>query len=124
FPSQYNEKLDKLYPGIPIFMALSGQLYQLNVHFNTQELNRVWNKIREQSDCYIRVLGSRFIGAFVYIDTITYEQYNAADKGLLPPLEPKTKAKRRELEEFIARNGEVVYRTFRMHRREIKFDTH
>lgn len=124
FPSQYNEKLDKLYAGVPIFMALSRQLYQLNVHFNTQELSRVWNKIREQADCYIRVLQSRFSGAYVYIDTISYQQYNTAEKGILPPLEPTNKAERRELEEFIARNGEVVYRTFRMHRREIKYDTH
>lgn len=124
FPSQYNKTLDELYAGVPIFMALSRQLYQLNVHFNTQELSRVWNKIREQADCYIRVLGSRFKGAFVYIDTISYQQYNSAEKGILPPLKPRNKKERRELEEFTARNGEVVYRTFRMHRREIKFDTY
>ncbi|HHW89464.1 MAG TPA: hypothetical protein GX745_00970 [Clostridiales bacterium] len=124
FPSQYNETLDKLYAGIPIFMALSRQLYQLNVHFNSQELNRVWNKIREQADCYIRVLQSRFVGPFVYIDTISYQQYNSAEKGILPPLKPRNKKERRELEEFTARNGEVVYRTFRMHKREIKFDTY
>ena len=124
FPSQYNEKLDKLYAGVPIFMALSRQLYQLNVHFNVQELSRVWNKIREQADCYIRVLKSRFNGAYVFIDTISYQQYNTAEKGVLPPLEPSDKAERRELEEFTARNGEVVYRTFRMHRKEIKYDTY
>lgn len=53
FPSQYCNELNKQYSSLPIFIALSRQLGLANVHFNTQNLNRCWDKIREQSDIYI-----------------------------------------------------------------------
>lgn len=53
FPSQYNEQLNKLYPSLPSFFALSRHLGDCSVHFNAQNLNRVWDKIREQCDTFI-----------------------------------------------------------------------
>lgn len=51
FPSQYCNELNKRYPSLPLFMALSRQLGTgCNVHVNVQNLGRVWDKIREQSD--------------------------------------------------------------------------
>lgn len=54
FPSQYNGELNKEYKNLPVFMALSRQLGQCNIHCNTQSLNRVWDKLREQSDIFIK----------------------------------------------------------------------
>ena len=46
FPSQYNEQLNKLYSTLPSFFALSRHIGDCSVHFNAQNLNRVWDKIR------------------------------------------------------------------------------
>lgn len=53
-PSQYQGELCKDYGHIPVFMALSRHLGEANVHYNVQNLNRMWDKIREMSDTYIR----------------------------------------------------------------------
>lgn len=53
FPSQYNGELNSKYKYLPTYFALSRQLSENNFHFNAQNLNRVWDKIREQSDIYI-----------------------------------------------------------------------
>lgn len=53
FPSQYCNELNKQYKFLPTFMALSRQLAQGHVHTNCQNLNRIWDKIREMSDLYI-----------------------------------------------------------------------
>lgn len=67
FPSQFCNELNKLYREMPVFQALSRQLGDCNFHVNVQNLNRCWDKIREQSDIYIAcqkclVLGNTFLG--------------------------------------------------------------
>lgn len=54
FPSQYCNELNKKYGSMPTYQALSRQVSHNNFHVNAQNLNRVWDKIREQSDTYIR----------------------------------------------------------------------
>lgn len=53
FPSQYCNELNKFYPSMAMFQALSRQLNRSNFHMNAQNLNRVFDKIREQSDTYL-----------------------------------------------------------------------
>lgn len=53
-PAQYCNELNKQYPYLPTYFALSRQVSHNNVHVNVQHLGRVWDKIREQSDIYIR----------------------------------------------------------------------
>lgn len=53
FPSQHCNELNKRYDGLAAYMALSRQVSHNNVHINAQNLNRVWDKIREQSGIYI-----------------------------------------------------------------------
>ena len=53
-PSQYCNELNKRFPYLPTYFALSRQVSHNNVHVNVQHLGRVWDKIREQSDLYIR----------------------------------------------------------------------
>lgn len=55
-PSQFCSELNRQYKNIPTFMALSRQLAECNVHINVQNLNRAWDKLREQSRTYITCL--------------------------------------------------------------------
>ena len=78
-PSQYQGELCKDYGHIPVFMALSRHLGDCNVHYNVQNLNRMWDKIREQSDTYIRCIGCKvFFGKLVIQQIIIYEKYESA----------------------------------------------
>lgn len=78
-PSQYQGELCKGYGHIPVFMALSRHLGDCNVHYNVQNLNRMWDKIREQSDTYIRCIWCKvFFGKLVIQKVICYEKYESA----------------------------------------------
>lgn len=80
-PSQFCNELNRDYKYIPTFMALSRQLGNCNVHINVQNLNRAWDKLREQSRTYITCLGCKVIPLFgkqLVVQKIRlYEQYNA-----------------------------------------------
>lgn len=112
-PSQYDTMLNELYPSMPIFYALSGQLYGMNVHVNSQELGRIWIKLREQADSYIRILRSKKTRDGIYIEGITYDNYAAANAKLLPRDDP----------DFIAKNGEIVRRRWFVPYSEIQYNT-
>lgn len=83
-PSQYDSKLDKTYPSLPIFYALQRHLYNSNTHVNTQYLGRLYKKLREQADAYIKC--ERVIFLFgIYIQLFTYyDRYETAERSLLP----------------------------------------
>lgn len=84
FPSQYNGELNKRYADIPTFMALSRHIAECNVHINVQNLNRAWDKIREQSDTYVRCISCHVIGKLVIQTIIVYDQYEACLKRVEP----------------------------------------
>lgn len=84
-PSQYQGELCKDYGHIPVFMALSRHLGDANVHYNVQNLNRMWDKIREQSDIYIRCCGCKVLfGKLVIQRVIIYEKYESAVNRVPP----------------------------------------
>lgn len=60
-PSQFCNELNREYKHIPTFMALSRHLGECNVHINVQNLNRAWDKLREQSRRYITCLKCKVI---------------------------------------------------------------
>ena len=81
FPSQYCNELNKYYGYFATFMALSRHLGECNVHFNVQNLNRVWDKIREQSDIYLLCNWCKvFFGKIVIQKVTAYEFYDSAVK--------------------------------------------
>jgi hypothetical protein len=83
-PSQYDYLLDKKYPSLSIFYALQRHLYDSNTHVNTQYLGRLYKKIREQADGYIKSEGVVFIGP-IYLQYVTYyDRYESAERSLLP----------------------------------------
>ena len=92
FPAQYCSELNRKYGYFSTFMALSRHLGECNVHFNVQNLNRVWDKIREQSDIYICCNWSRMLfGKYVIQKVTIYEQYDAAVMRVPPYRAPKVR---------------------------------
>lgn len=57
FPSQFCNELNRDYKYFPTFMALTRHLGEANVHFNVQNLNRVWDKIRSKVTSTLCVAG-------------------------------------------------------------------
>ena len=78
FPSSLHVLLDKLYPSLPVDMALSRQLYNSNRHTNCQAFERPWIKIREQADCYIQTLGTVDCGDYLCVHIRGYDNYDNA----------------------------------------------
>lgn len=84
-PSQYCNKLNNEYQGLVTYQAMSRQLAHSNVHFNAQNLNRVWDKVREQSDIYILcrkcfVLFGKIVIQFIRV----YERYDSCCNRVRP----------------------------------------
>lgn len=114
FPSQYSSLLDRDYSSFTNFQALSRHLGDCNFHFNAQNVNRVWNKIREQSDIYINC--NRCICLFnkFVIQVVTvYDKYDSIVARVEPyrHIKAPTFADRQTRTEYLARD-EVLYRQF------------
>lgn len=84
FPSQHFTKLNVRYEGLSMFQALSRQLGQCNFHVNTQNLNRVWDKMREQSDTYILCNWCKVFGKLVFQKVTIYERSDSCIQRLKP----------------------------------------
>lgn len=84
FPSQYNGELNKRFSSFPLFMALSRQLGRCNVHTNCQNLNRVWDKIREQSDIYVMCEKIKVVGRLVFQTVTIYDKADACQNRVKP----------------------------------------
>ena len=90
FPAQYTNELNKHYGYFSTFMALSRHVGNCNVHFNSQNLNRVWDKIREQSDIYITCNRCLVLfGKIVFQKVTIYEKYDSAVSRVPPYRPPK-----------------------------------
>lgn len=74
FPAQYCSELNKKYGSIATYQALSRQVSHNNFHVNSQNLNRVWDKIREQSDLYIRCRKCVYFHGLVFQSITLYDK--------------------------------------------------
>lgn len=84
-PSQYHGLLDKQYPSLPIFYALSRQLNNMRIHVNTQNFNRLWDKLREQADSYFKCLFAHVLFKRLVIQRVRfYSKYESAVNNVLP----------------------------------------
>lgn len=83
-PCHFDKELDAKYPGMPIFFALSGQLYNLNVHLNSQAVGRPWKKLREQADSFIQVHGNTFRDGIFYVRISVYDKLANAESETKP----------------------------------------
>lgn len=84
YPSQYDKLLDSLYPSTPLFAALCRQLYNMRVIYNTQNVERLWKKLREQVGGFFHVLGHRDMGEYLLVYTIFYSNYEQCKACILP----------------------------------------
>lgn len=126
-PSQCEHELCKKYPSLPIFYALSRHLANMNIHINTQYLGRVWSKLREQADCYIKAVKTRksLFGKSLITECIMYDTYKSAMAELLP-FECglfKSSEEKAKLEEFKARNGEIKRLIIKQKIKNIHYDS-
>lgn len=90
FPNFACQELNRNYQGLFQFMALSRHLGECNVHINTQNIGRLWDKLREQSDIYIRCLRCIYISPLrlVIQHVRIYEQYDACANNVPPMPRP------------------------------------
>ena len=86
FPAQYQSELVKRYKAAPMFQALSRHLGDCAVHCNVQVQNRLWDKIREQSDTYVVMKSCRhFFGKLFRLTAYSYSLEESAEKQIVPP---------------------------------------
>lgn len=85
-PSQYCNEINKLFPHIATYQALSRQLSKSGFHINTQNLNRCYDKIREQSDVYFWCDRCIYIPIvnLVIQKIIRYDKYESACNRVKP----------------------------------------
>jgi hypothetical protein len=151
FPSQFCNELNKAYSKMPVFQALSRQLGDCNFHVNVQNLNRCWDKIREQSDIYIScqkcvvfsnipVIGhlpilGRLLGNTVFQSVIIYDKYQSCLDRVKPYRHMKTpftlnsqsramyKSKDLELHRQFEQSFGKVRKRFIVYRNKSNYDT-
>lgn len=124
-PAQYNGALNKNYYSLPIYYALSRHLYGMNIHMNSQYLNRAWNMLREQADRFIRCVGKVKTPFGIIAKIRMYDKYESACKNLLPMKKPffLNRFEMAIYKQYIATNGEIKTRHYLIHYRHIKYDT-
>lgn len=136
FPSQYCNELNKELKSLPVFMALSRQLGECNVHTNAQVLNRVWDKIREQSDIYIFCKRCIYLGKYIPFLKIVlqwiriYERRESAEEERTKLKLPFSifmgkearQARKMKIAEYEAQHGKIEF-GFLMYWNKSKYNT-
>ena len=84
FPAQHVNDLNREFDSLASYQALSRQVSHNNVHINAQNLNRVWDKIREQSDVYICCNWCFVFLGFVFQSVTLYDKYQSAVDRVKP----------------------------------------
>lgn len=124
-PSTEDTTLNKMYKSLPLYYALSRHLYNQNIHCNTQNLERVWKKLREQADIYIKVKYTIRIFNTFFVRYYIYDNYNTALEGIRPLKKLKiNKYGRTESDIFNATKGEIIGGYIKINKKHIKYDTH
>lgn len=79
FPSQYCNELNRDYAYLATYSALSRHLGQSSMHVNCQNLNRVYDKLREMSDTYLLCNWCKvfFKGRLVLQKITIYDKYQS-----------------------------------------------
>lgn len=84
-PSQYCNELNRSLPDVPTFVAVQRHLNNGKTHYNTQNLNRVWDKIREMCDVYIYSEWCKVLfGKLVIQSIIVYDKAESCQSRVKP----------------------------------------
>lgn len=99
-PSQYCNELNKAFPYLSTFFCLGRQLLDAPQHINVQSLNRLYDKLREHSDCYLLCRWCKVLPGGLVVQLVTeYDRYQsclervkpcAIKIGFLEPAETRT----------------------------------
>ena len=85
FPAQSERDLCRKFPTMPVFQALSRHLGNCRFHCNVQNLNRLWDKIREQADNYIICNWCKVLFKKLVIMKVTvYDKYQSCVDRVKP----------------------------------------
>lgn len=123
-PSTYDIKLWKMYPSFPISYALSRHLWNNNIHYNSQNLERAWKALREQADYFIWCRGCIKLPFLIIIRCISYDKYQSALNHTLPmPSSLFNKTTRALKAQFDATNGRIKKGLVFVWKPTIKYDT-
>lgn len=114
FPSQEFSRLNKFYASVPVFQALSRHLGDCNFHCNVQNLNRLWDKIREQADSYIRCARCRVrFHRFASFTVYYYDRYQSCVDRVKPMRKRWGRLGKLEYDKFTATYGTIKRLKFR-----------
>lgn len=125
-PSQYDGLLNKQFPSFPVAFALSRQLWANNFHCNTQAFSRLWIKLREQADYFVKCVGVRSFGPVLAVKVITYDKLQSAEAGLLPyekGMINVNKVDKALVNQYQASNGEIKTGWVLLRKRSVHYDT-
>lgn len=112
FPSTESRTLDCYYPSMGMWLAFLRQLGH-NFICNSQAFGRLWIKIREQCDFFIRLLGPQFIGNYIIVNAVSYDRIESAEAGYLPTYKEEDEISR----------GLIEYHSFLIPLSELTFDS-
>jgi hypothetical protein len=146
-PSHEDTFLNKQFPSFPLLYAFSRQLYYMLIQINTQDIDRIWKKLREQQDGYVRALQTvpktksfmqklwpyiPYFKKYLFVKYRFYRNYDSAKSGKLPfskvgllsknnALYSTTPAMMKEM--YVSEFGEIIERTIVLKISDIKFDS-
>ena len=123
-PSYMDSKLYVKFPSMPVLYALSRQLYDNNIHCNTQNIERGWKALREQADFYVRVRYTRRFFGFLITRMTTYDRYQSAkDDVRFVKSRFMNKYSKADVDIYNAEHGEIRDGIIIQRIKRIKYDT-
>lgn len=87
FPSQYCNELNKEYPYLSLMECLSRHIWKGRIHLNCQNFSRIYDKLREHSDIFIRCNWCIYIPFvnFVIQKITIYDRAQSCQDRVRPP---------------------------------------
>jgi hypothetical protein len=124
-PSHFHSHIQKSYPSLPIYYSIVGHLYDSNIHVNYNgSINRLYDKLREQADDYIKVLDNIKIFGIIFIKVRYYELYETAVQGLMPMKSSFFNKEQRALyQQYVATHGLIKDMYVYIFKKHIHYDT-
>lgn len=123
-PNYLDSKLYVKFPSLPIFYPLSSQLYDMNIIFNCQDINRGWKALREQADYFIWTRRTYNLFGFLITKVYGYEKFETAQKKLLPVRTRLfNKYSKAEIDIYNATNGEIISGHIIQHKSKVYYNT-
>ena len=122
-PNFEDAKLNKEYPSMPIFMAVQRHILSSNTHVNSQAYGRVWKKVREQADFYIKALRVIKLGRVFLCKIRIYDKESSAENDMRPLRKKLFKKNLETAEDYYAKNGTIIERYYIILKKHIKYDT-